>query len=209
MAGLLVNCIDVARTIVSVYTSRVREPRGASHTQLRQLRRRQPTDSTTNARIMQHAMAQGLRNPCPWPAQLGQLGSADASARCPAASTILSTSTVAVPVVDHRCGQRAQHSNRGGKLGKELPEAAATKAGCSSRPERRAAAARHSADFEAALRLRGSSVAASFAPLRVAASAGYVAPRRPNSMQPPWGTVPHGRGRNRSVWGRCCCVAAL
>ena len=66
---------------------------------------------------MQHAMAQGLRNPCPWPAQLGQLGSADASARCPAASTILSTSTVAVPVVDHRCGQRAHQPRRQARQG--------------------------------------------------------------------------------------------
>ena len=120
MAGLLVNCIDVARTIVSVYTSRVREPRGASHTQLRHSTtnaQQQLSHSTTNARIMQHAMAQGLRNPCPWPAQLGQLGSADASARCPAASTILSTSTVAVPVVDHRCGQRAHQPRRQARQG--------------------------------------------------------------------------------------------
>ena len=43
-----------------------------------------------------------------------------------------------------------EHINGGGKLGKELPEAAATRAGCSCRPERRAAAAEPPADFEAA-----------------------------------------------------------
>ena len=61
---------------------------------------------------MQQTYGQGLRNPCPWPARLGQLGSADASARCPAASTVLGTSAVAVPVVDHRCGQRAHQPRR-------------------------------------------------------------------------------------------------
>ena len=207
MAGLLVNCIDVARTIVSVYTSRVREPRGASHTQLRQLRRRQPTDSTTNARIMQHAMAQGLRNPCPWPAQLGQLGSADASARCPAASTVLGTSAVAVPVVDHCCDLRAHQPRR------QARQRAAR--GCRDEswllmpPRAASSSGGATADFEAALRLRGSSVAASFAPLGFVASAGYVAPRRRKLVQPSWGTVPQGRGRNGSVWGRCCRAAVL
>ena len=61
---------------------------------------------------MQQTYGQGLRNPCPWPARLGQLGSVDASARCRAASTVLGTSAVAVPVVDHRCGLRAHQRRR-------------------------------------------------------------------------------------------------
>ena len=61
---------------------------------------------------MQQQAAQGLRSMRLQPAQLGQLGSVDTSARCPAASAVLSTSTVAVPVVDHRCGLRAHQPRR-------------------------------------------------------------------------------------------------
>ena len=61
---------------------------------------------------MQQTYGQGLRNPCPWPARLGQLGSVDASARCQAASTVLGTSAVAVPVVDHCCDLRAHQPRR-------------------------------------------------------------------------------------------------
>ena len=62
-------------------------------------------------------------------------------------------------------------------------------------------------DFEAAPRLRGGSLAACLHPPLVA-SAAHVAPRHKKTMQPPWGTVPHVRERNGSIWGQCWCLAA-
>ena len=111
---------------------------------------------------MQQTYGQGLRNPCPWPARLGQLGSVDASARCRAASTVLGTSAVAVPVVDHRCGLRAHQPRR------QARQRAAR--GCRDEswllmPPRAASSSGGAlADFEAAPRLRGGSLAAAFAP---------------------------------------------
>ena len=64
MAGLLANCIDVARTIVSSYTNRVREPRGASHTAA-------PVAPTSTDRLnnkrTHHAAPYGPRAPQPMP----------------------------------------------------------------------------------------------------------------------------------------------
>ena len=64
MAGLLANCIDVVRTRGSVYTTRVREPRGASHTAA-------PVAPTSTDRLnnerTQHAAHIGPRPPQPVP----------------------------------------------------------------------------------------------------------------------------------------------
>ena len=111
---------------------------------------------------MQQQAAQGLRSMRLQPAQLGQLGSVDASARCPAASAVSSTSTVAVPVVDHRCGQRAQQPRRQARQGAAR--------GCRNEswllmaPTAASGSGEALADFEAAPRLRGGSLAAAFAP---------------------------------------------
>ena len=158
---------------------------------------------------MQQRPAQGLHNQCPRPMQVDQL-----------------TSVETPKLLTRGCMDQLEHQHgRGASCRPPLrPASTAAAAASSARscprlPRRELAAhaaqsgerqrrshpqtSRRLPDFEAApwpLLLH---------PLGVVASAGYVAPRRPKSVQPPWGTVPHVRGRNGSVWGRCCRAAVL
>ena len=110
---------------------------------------------------MQQRPAQGLHKQCPRPTQLDQLTSVDTKTWHVVVWTSSSTSTVAVPVVDHRCGQRAQQPRRQARQGAAR--------GCRAKswqlkpPRAARSSGERSADFEAALRLRGSSVTAAFA----------------------------------------------
>ena len=146
---------------------------------------------------MQQQAAQGLRSMRLQPAQLGQLGSVDASARCPAASAVSSTSTVAVPVVDHRCGQRAQQPRRQARQGAGrgcrdeswllMPPRAASSSGGAL------------ADFEAAPRLRGGSLAAAFAPPGGRSQRGL---RRSSAPKLDAGSMGHGAPCQGTQWQR-------
>ena len=180
--------------------------RAARATQLRLLRQRQLTDSTTNAHTMQQQAAQGLRSMRLQPAQLGQLGSVDASARCPAASAVSSTSTVAVPVVDHRCGLRAHQPRR------QARQRAAR--GCRDESWLLTPPTAASGSGEALRRLRGGSQTSRRLPGRFFCTPGGRSQRRLRRSPTPkigaafMGDSPHVRGRNGSVWGRCWCLAA-
>ena len=156
MAGLLAHCIDVAWTRGTIHTRRVREPRGASHTAL--------ALALTSTHRLNHKHARHAAAACPRPPTISALGQCKSTsshqstpkldtwsygpARAPARSRCQLSTTAAA----------SEHSSRGGKLGKELPEAAAPRAGSSSRPGRREAAAsdrvtsRRLPDFEAAPR---------------------------------------------------------
>ena len=104
---------------------------------------------------MQLRQAHGLRNPCLWPARLGQPCSSEDIARHRVASTSLSIRAGAVQVVDDRCGQQVQQPLRSA-----LAAAGQDRRieGRWHRPPRAASRRRRrQADFEAAPKLRGGS----------------------------------------------------
>ena len=161
MAGLLSNCIDVARTRGSIYTRRVRESRGASHT-ARALTLTS-TDRLNNKRG-RHAAAAGLGPPQPMPL---------ASAPRPAVIGQHHSSLPGrVDHLEHQSGRSASCRRRlrpastataAASLGSSwtsLPHRELADQAAQSGERQRRSHGVCTADFEDALRLRGRSLAA-------------------------------------------------